>query len=49
MPRDEVTAKCRDLMTPVLGAAACAALIERVLGIEAVPDIRALRPLLQVG
>ena len=47
MPRDEVVAKGRDLMTPVLGAAACAKLIERVLGLETVKDIRELRPLLQ--
>jgi 2-methylcitrate dehydratase PrpD len=47
MPRDEVVAKCRDLMAPVLGAAKSTALIERVLGLENVGDIRALRPLLQ--
>jgi 2-methylcitrate dehydratase PrpD len=47
MPREEIVAKCRDLMAPVLGAAATASLIEKVLGIENVKDIRELRPLLQ--
>jgi 2-methylcitrate dehydratase PrpD len=47
MTRNEVVAKARDLMTPVLGAATCANLIERVLGLENVKDIRELRPLLQ--
>jgi 2-methylcitrate dehydratase PrpD len=47
MPRAEVVAKCRDLMTPVLGAAKCTELIERVLGIESLGNIRDLRPLLQ--
>lgn len=49
MSRDEVVAKARDLMTPVLGAATCAMLIERVLEIENVKDVRELRPLLQRG
>jgi 2-methylcitrate dehydratase PrpD len=49
MPRDEVVAKSRDLMTPVLGSAACASLIERVLGLENVTDIRELRTFLQVS
>ncbi len=47
MPRDEVVAKCRDLITPVLGAAGCNELIDRVLGIEHVGNMRELRPLLQ--
>jgi 2-methylcitrate dehydratase PrpD len=47
MPRGEVVGKCRDLMAPVLGAAQCGALIEAVLAIERVNDVRALRPLLQ--
>ena len=47
MPRDEVVAKCRDLMTPVLGAAKCMELIEQVLKIESTGNIRDLRPLLQ--
>jgi 2-methylcitrate dehydratase PrpD len=46
MTRDEVVAKARDLMTPVLGAETCSNLIERVLGLDKVKDIRELRPLL---
>jgi 2-methylcitrate dehydratase PrpD len=47
MTRDEVVAKARELMTPVLGAEKCSKLIERVLGLDNVKDIRELRPLLQ--
>jgi 2-methylcitrate dehydratase PrpD len=47
MGRDEVVAKARDLMLPVLGAAASANLIDRVFALESVKDIRELRPLLQ--
>ena len=47
MTRDEVIAKARELMTPVLGAAICSKLIERVLELQNVKDIRELRPLLQ--
>jgi 2-methylcitrate dehydratase PrpD len=47
MPRSEVVGKCRDLMMPVLGEARCTELIERILTIESMSDLRALRPLLQ--
>jgi 2-methylcitrate dehydratase PrpD len=47
MPREEVVAKARDLMAPVLGAANTATLIEKVLSLENVKDIRELRSLLQ--
>src|SRR6266576_2350658 len=47
MPREEVVAKCRDLMAPVLGAPATGSLIEKILGLENVKNIRELRPLLQ--
>jgi 2-methylcitrate dehydratase PrpD len=47
MTRDEVVAKCRDLMTPLLGAEKCSKLIERVLDLEHVGKIQELRPLLQ--
>ena len=47
MTREEVIAKARDLITPVLGSANCNNLIETVLNIESVTDIRSLRPLLQ--
>jgi len=47
MPREEIVAKARDLMTPILGATSCNNLIEKILGLENVKDIRELRPLLQ--
>jgi 2-methylcitrate dehydratase PrpD len=47
MSRDEVVAKCRDLISPVLGAATCTKLIGEVLALEKIKDIRELRPLLQ--
>jgi 2-methylcitrate dehydratase PrpD len=49
MTLDEVVTKARDLTTPVLGADRATALIERVLGIETMKDIRELRPFLQAG
>jgi 2-methylcitrate dehydratase PrpD len=47
MPREEVVTKCRDLMASRLGAEKCTRLIESVLDLENVKDIRALRPFLQ--
>src|SRR5437879_3950737 len=47
MTRDEIVAKARDLIAPILGTAQCANLIERVLNLDRVKDIRELRPLLQ--
>jgi 2-methylcitrate dehydratase PrpD len=47
MSRAEVVAKAEDLVAPVIGAEKAARLIETVYAIEATPDIRALRPLLQ--
>ena len=47
MTSDEVRAKARDLMTPVLGRASTSKLIEQIFGLEKVTDIRELRPLLQ--
>jgi len=47
MTRSEVVAKASDLVAPVLGSARCAELIEGVLRLETVSDIRELRPLLQ--
>jgi 2-methylcitrate dehydratase PrpD len=49
MPREEVVAKSRDLIAPVLGEAACTKLIDKVLALENVKDIRELRPLLQTS
>ncbi len=47
MTREEIVAKCRHLMTPVIGTAACGNIIDRVFGLENVKDIRELRPPLQ--
>ena len=47
MSREQLVAKCRDLLTPVLGAAQTTRLIERVLDVEKAKDIRELRPFLQ--
>lgn len=47
MTRDEVITKSRDLMAPWLGNEKCNRLIDSVLHIEAVHDVRNLRPLLQ--
>jgi 2-methylcitrate dehydratase PrpD len=47
MTRDEVVAKALSLVTPVLGSSNGAKLIERVLNLEQVKDVRELRPLLQ--
>jgi 2-methylcitrate dehydratase PrpD len=47
MSRDQLVAKCRDLMAPVLGAAQTTRLIDRTLTLDTVKDIRELRPLLQ--
>jgi 2-methylcitrate dehydratase PrpD len=47
MTQEEVVAKARGLMTPVLGAAIAGKLIDRLLDIERVKNVRELRPLLQ--
>ena len=47
MPRDEVIAKARDLITPVLGVAKSAKLIDKVFDIENAKSVLELRPLLQ--
>jgi 2-methylcitrate dehydratase PrpD len=47
MSREEVVAKARDLIAPILGAETGTRLIEKVLAIEGLKDIRELRPLLQ--
>ena len=47
MSRDEVVAKARELMSPVLGDKVCAKLVERVLQLDDVKDVRELRPLLR--
>jgi hypothetical protein len=47
MTRAEVVDKARDLIAPVMGAATAQKLIDTLLSIDAVKDIRSLRPLLQ--
>jgi 2-methylcitrate dehydratase PrpD len=47
MTRDEVAAKAHDLIAPSLGAAKADQLISKIWNIEAVKNIRELRPLLQ--
>ena len=49
MTQDEVVAKCRDLIAPVLGTERCDALIRFVLSLETQTDLHALWPLLQPG
>ena len=48
MSRNEVDAKVADLMAPVLGEAQTRKLIDRIWDIEAVGNVRELRPLLTV-
>jgi 2-methylcitrate dehydratase PrpD len=47
MSKEEIIAKARDLITPVLGTEKCTNLIEKVFGLEQIKDVRELRPLLQ--
>jgi 2-methylcitrate dehydratase PrpD len=47
MTRDEVVEKARDLIAPVLGTAACSVLVDRLLSLETLRNIRELRPALQ--
>jgi 2-methylcitrate dehydratase PrpD len=49
MTRNEVADKARDLISPVLGTAACSALISKLLALETLRDVRELRPVLQKG
>jgi 2-methylcitrate dehydratase PrpD len=47
MTREEVIQKCRDLVEPVLGKESCNNLVDKIMGIEKVKDIRELRSVLQ--
>jgi 2-methylcitrate dehydratase PrpD len=47
MTREEVVDKARDLIAPVLGAAVTTTLINKILALETVHDVRELRPALQ--
>jgi len=42
-------AKSTDLISPVLGSTQTLKLIDKVLSMETIPDVRELRPLLQKG
>jgi 2-methylcitrate dehydratase PrpD len=47
MTREEIVAKALDLITPMLGVAKGKALVDTILDIESVKNIRELRPMLQ--
>jgi 2-methylcitrate dehydratase PrpD len=47
MSKEEIVAKARDLIAPVLGDGTCSRLIEKVFALEQTKDVRELRPLLQ--
>jgi 2-methylcitrate dehydratase PrpD len=47
MSREEIAAKARDLMAPVLGGSKCQKLIDTIFALERVKDIREIRPLIQ--
>ncbi|HET9266889.1 MAG TPA: MmgE/PrpD family protein [Vicinamibacterales bacterium] len=47
MTRAEIVDKARDLIGPVFGSARAAALIDALLGLDTLADVRSLRPLLQ--
>lgn len=47
MTSAEVIAKATDLISPVLGAANCSNLVEKVSHLESLTDVREFRPLLQ--
>src|ERR1700676_5503508 len=49
MEREDVAAKARDLISPILGEEPCAKLIKVVLGLENVKNIQELRPLLALS
>lgn len=49
MTRAEVIAKSRDLIAPVLGSSTCEKLIDRLLNLRTVQELRDLRPLLQIN
>jgi len=47
MTRAEVVAKARELIAPVLGVSTTGKLIDRILDLDRVKNLRDLRPLLQ--
>jgi 2-methylcitrate dehydratase PrpD len=49
MTREEVVAKARSLITPVLGDVNCSMLIDKIFALETVKDIREIRHALQLS
>jgi hypothetical protein len=49
MTTNEVSAKARDLMAPVLGRQPCDALIKKIVSLESQENMQGLRPLLMVS
>ena len=49
MTSEEVVAKARDLIAPVLGNEKCAELIGKIFALEDIRDMGQLRPLLQLA
>jgi hypothetical protein len=49
MTREEVIGKAKDLITPFFGAAQTEKLIDTIINLEKVSDVRMMRPLLQRG
>jgi 2-methylcitrate dehydratase PrpD len=49
MTREEIVAKARDLITPILGGTKCMNLISKIFELESLTDVRQLRPLLQLS
>jgi 2-methylcitrate dehydratase PrpD len=49
MTHDEVVAKARDLIAPVVGEEKCNKLIQAVFALEKIQNVRELRPLLQTA
>jgi hypothetical protein len=47
MSRAEIVDKARDLIAPVLGLARATALIDALLALDTLGDLKSLRPLLQ--
>jgi len=47
MTREDIIAKARDLITPVLGAAPCQKLIDKIYAMESVRNVLEFRPLIQ--
>lgn len=49
MTREEIIAKARDLIVPVMGASSTQKLIDKIFALESVKNLTELRPLLQKG